>query len=54
MEILFKASFRVDGVRHLWFEESEDGYMYCPDMVSMIELFQKVREIEVKCCPRAD
>ena len=50
---LFNAIAYFDGVRHLEFNrEAENlaGYIYYPNMQALIDMFQKVREIELEIC----
>lgn len=53
VEPLFSVTAYFDGVRHLEFNrEAGDmaGYIYYPNMQGLIEMFQKVREIELEIC----
>lgn len=53
VEPIFNLSALFDGVRHLEFNREAGemaGYIYYPDIAAMIELFQKVREIELQVC----
>ncbi len=57
VEPLFNTTAYFDGVRHLEFNrESEDmaGYIYYPDMQGLIDMFEKLREIEVEVCQYLD
>ena len=50
---LFNVTAYFDGVRHLEFDRDDKdmpGYIYYPHMQCLIELMQKVREIELKVC----
>ncbi len=50
---LVSVTAYFDGVRHLEFDrESADmaGYIYYPDMKGLVEIFQKIRELELKYC----
>lgn len=53
VEPLFNVTAYSDGVRHLEFNrEAGDmaGYIYYPNMQGLIEMFAKVREIELEIC----
>jgi len=50
VEKLFEATAYADGVRHLIFHGEMDGYFNYPNMPGLIEILQKVREIEVDMC----
>ena len=53
VEPLFNVTAYFDGVRHLEFNrEAGDmaGYIYYPNMQGLIELMQKVREVELEVC----
>ena len=57
VEELFLVTAYFDGVRHLEFNRGAGdmaGYMYYPDMEGLILLLQKVREVELECCPSAE
>lgn len=50
---LFNVIAYCDGVRHLEFNREAGclaGYIYCPNMEALIDMFQKVREIELEVC----
>ena len=56
VRILFVAAAYFDGVRHLEINTASKnfaGYIYYPKMQNLIELFQKVRELELEICPHA-
>ena len=53
VEPLFNTTAYHDGVRHLEFNrEAGDmaGYIYYPDIQGIIDLFTKLREIEIEVC----
>lgn len=50
---LFNLTAYFDGVRHLEFNRKAGdmaGYMNYPDMDGLVELFKRVREIELELC----
>ena len=50
---LFEVTAYFDGVRHLEFNREAEGmagYIYYPSTKGIIELFEKVRELELKYC----
>lgn len=49
---LFNFIAYHDGVRHLEFNRESDmaGYIYYPNMQGIVELFSKVRELELEIC----
>lgn len=54
---LFEVTAYFDGVRHLEFNRGAGdlaGYIYYPNMPGLIELLQKVREIELEICSDCD
>ena len=54
---LFNLTAHFDGVRHLEFNRDNDdicGYIYYPNMEGIIELMQKVRQIEKDICYDCD
>lgn len=54
---LFNVTAYSDGVRHLEFNrEAGDmaGYIYYPEMKGLIEMFSKVRELELDLYPHCD
>lgn len=54
---LFNVTAYFDGVRHLEFNrEAGDmaGYIYYPNIQGLVEMLQKVREVELECCRDCD
>lgn len=54
---LFSMIAYYDGVRHLEFNRESDemaGYIYYPNMQGLVEMMQKVREIELEVCIGCD
>lgn len=52
---LFTVTAYFDGVRHLEFNRwagEMAGYMYCPDMGDLCNLFEKVRSLEDEICDK--
>jgi hypothetical protein len=54
VEKIFELTAHFDGVRHVHFNNEENGYLYYPNMEDLINMFTKVRELELKICPEAD
>jgi hypothetical protein len=57
VQTLFTATAFFDGVRHLEFNRNGcdmDGYLYYPPMGDLLEMLQKVREIELEVCRDAE
>lgn len=46
VDVLFTLTALHDGVRHL----DTPGYLYYPDMYGLIELLNKVADVEMKIC----
>jgi|JI9StandDraft_1071089.scaffolds.fasta_scaffold895158_1 hypothetical protein len=53
---LFNVTAYFDGVRHLEFNRESDmaGYIYYPNMQGIVELFTKIRELELEICRDCD
>ena len=54
---IFEVTAYFDGVRHLEFNRGghdSDGYLYYPNMPALIEMLQKVRELELEICSKDD
>lgn len=54
---LFEGVAYFDGVRHIGFnreEEGLEGYIYCPNIQAMSDMFQIIRNIEVELCYDCD
>lgn len=57
VEPIFNSTAYFDGVRHLEFNrEAGDmaGYIYCPNIQGVVDLFSKLREIELEVCRECD
>jgi hypothetical protein len=54
VEKIFELTAHFDGVRHVHFNHEENGYLYYPNMDDLINMFTKIRELELKICPEAD
>jgi len=55
--IMFAGYGFFDGVRHLYCHKDGDGfdgYIYYPKVEAMVEIFSRLRELELKYCWDAD
>lgn len=57
VQTIFEVTAYFDGIRHLEFNRNGgemDGYLYYPNMVDLIAMLQKIREIELEHCRSAE